>query len=391
MPLKQFDAPGFANDLDSDLKAGWSKKINNWIERERKNLPAPYNKFFFNELQHPETENGSVASITWEGFPRYWILRFPNDEQQRWEASEKLYTSQGETFRYQDEYLEWRGVKKNGKLDKVVFTCEGPEYWEFIADADEQLLLSLYRKYVSPAVQLNDLFTGTGTNRQYNRSNKWNTTDGIAHLTHPANTLGAEINLAARASVLRKKGNVDPVTDTHDLVCCSGFGVESRFSDPTIGAAVNSFVRQGFSVTLNNPIGLYIRKLDTSGIEVPEGYQIRDFWKVIRGDKDKGMILRAEFGVPDGADFSLEDVIVGGNPLKLGAQLAELVEMVIYGKAFKLENALPASVTCENFCDSLNALKASGNFEFVSAIINSNKSNSYIGLRMTAPEAEEVK
>ena len=31
----------------------------------------------------------------------------------------------------------------------------------------------------------------------YNPYNRWNTTDGIMHLTHPANTLSAEIKLGA--------------------------------------------------------------------------------------------------------------------------------------------------------------------------------------------------
>jgi hypothetical protein len=390
MPLQKFDTPGFESDLTDNQKTAWSNKINSWIEDERNNLGSPLDKFFFNELQHPETENGAIAPITWEGFPRFWKLQFPNDQQKRWEASEKLYKLRGVNCRYQDEYLEWHSYKVNGKLSKVIFSCEGPEYWEHIAQVDEQKLLNLYRTYISPNVQINDLFTIVAGVKTYNRSNKWNLTDGIVHLTHPANTLGAEINLAAQATILRKKGAVNPVTDTHDLICCSGYGAPDRFSDPTIGAGVNSFVRQGFSVTLNNPIGLYIHKLDTSGIEVPNGFQIKDFWKVTRGDKGKGMILRAEFSVPVGSNISLEDVKIGGNPLKYGAQLAEIIEMVLYGKAFKLENNLPASENCGNHCEAIASLSANRNIDFVNEKITLQKSEGKLGLRVTPSTFEKI-
>lgn len=388
MSLQQFNTPGFADDLPADLKNKWGNLIAAWIEKERNNLPVPYARFFFNELQHPEADNAVVLPITWEGFPRHWLLKYPNAEQtqQRWEASEKLYTFKGNKFRYQDEYLEWLSFRKDGKLDKVIFTCEGPEYWQFIAYQDGDILLSLYQKYVSTQVQKADLFTDAG---KYNPYNKWNTTLGIMHLIQPNNTLRAEINLAAGAVVLRKKGIADPVTDTHDLICCSGFGAEERFSDPSIGAAVNALVRQGLSVTLNDPIGLYIKKIKSAGIEVPDGYQVKDFWKVTRGDKDKGMILRAEFSLPAGANFSLEDVKIGGEPLRYGAQLAEMIEMVIYGKALKLENTLPQTEECGNYCNEKPAVNKLKNFAMISASIQFSNSSAQPGSRMIKYDFEE--
>ncbi|MEO6719020.1 MAG: hypothetical protein ABIN67_01600 [Ferruginibacter sp.] len=388
MPLQRFDTPGLTNDLPDNLKEKWSQLMLKWIIKERQNLPQAYRDFFFNELEHPEAENGTVLPITWEGFPRHWVLKYPNDVHMRWQASEKLYSSQGLPIRYQDEYLEWLSFKKNGKLDKVVFTCEGPEYWQFIAENDENILLSLYQQYVDPSIQKIDLFTGSGVARKYNPYNKWNTTDGIMHLIQPNNTLRAEINLAAGATVIRKKDNVNPVTNTHDLICCSGFGAEERFSDPTIGAAVNSLVRQGLSVTLNNPIGLYINKIKTAGIEVPQGYQVKDFWKVIRGNKEKGIILRAEFSAPSNSNINLEDVIVGGETLTYGAQLAEMVEMVIYGKAFKLVNNVPESEECENYCNQVTVLSADKNFAAINKEFGGSNQND-IGLRMIKYDFED--
>ena len=343
MSLQQFDPPGFATDLSAPQQQGWSRQINEWIEANRQ-LPAPYARYFFNELHHPEATNGIEAKITWEGFPRFWQLRYPDDEEKKYEAAEKLYKSETGIYRFQDEYLEWRSEYREGRFYRIIFTCEGPEYWRYIAEVDKDLLLRLYRQYVPGDIAIEDLFV----HGQYNPYNKWNTTHGIVHLTHGANTLGAEINLAARATVLRKKGTADPVTDSHDLICCSGYGNASRFSDPTIGASVNALVRQGLSVTLANPIGLYIHKLKTAGIVVPDGFAVKDFYQLIRGRE--GRVLRAEFRVPEGSAMSLEEVEVGGRPLRWGGQIAEMLEMVIYGKAFRLEQAIPPTQPCGNYC-----------------------------------------
>ena len=44
----------------------------------------------------------------------------------------------------------------------------------------------------------------------YNPYNRWNTTDGIMHLTQPSNSLSAEILLGADATVLRASGRGRP-------------------------------------------------------------------------------------------------------------------------------------------------------------------------------------
>src|SRR5262245_14933343 len=119
--------------------------------------------------------------------------------------------------RQQDEYCEWFVDRDAaGRVTRISFTAEGPEYWEEMAKVDPDLVVRLYQELVNPAVQRTDLFwqfdvagrnLDTGQfniifqRGEYNPYNKWNTTHGALHLTHPANTLGAEINLAADATV----------------------------------------------------------------------------------------------------------------------------------------------------------------------------------------------
>ena len=59
------------------------------------------------------------------------------------------------------------------------------------------------------------------------------------HLTQRANTLGAEINLAARATVLRRDHAGNRITDARRLISSSAFGSPDRSSDPNISQGVN--------------------------------------------------------------------------------------------------------------------------------------------------------
>ena len=146
-------------------------------------------------------------------------------------AEVKRYVKKGDNFEeisislraYQDEYLEWSVHKdqETGKIKEIIFTCEGPEYWNTVSQ-DKKLLLELYRKYGSEEVQESDLYHSRDIygrievseckyrynqivkKGDYNVWNKWNLSHAI-HLHQPNNSLAAEINIAARATILRKK------------------------------------------------------------------------------------------------------------------------------------------------------------------------------------------
>jgi hypothetical protein len=70
----------------------------------------------------------------------------------------------------------------------------------------------------------------------YNPANPWNissTTGTITHLIQPNNTLAAEIDIAAQATVIREIDG-DLVTESDRLIRCSGYGNPGRNSDPTV-------------------------------------------------------------------------------------------------------------------------------------------------------------
>jgi hypothetical protein len=250
--------------------------------------------------------------IPWKGFPKSISEWFnadtdPNGKQRAVATADVLAPlarvrrkDTGERWlilhRQQDEYCEWHADRNAaGQITRISFTAEGPEYWQTLAKVDPDLLLELYRKHISAAVQREDLFWPSDmideeTNQiafragDYNRWNKWTTQLGAMHLTHPANTLGAEINLAADATVVYAAvAPTPPDTLPGRLICCAGYGGVNRSSDPLIGAGVNELARAGKSVTLANPVGLYMSDVPIGGCAAPVGR-----WRTNNGARSYG-------------------------------------------------------------------------------------------------------
>jgi hypothetical protein len=179
-----------------------------------------------------------------------------------------------------------------------------------------------------------DLFTATGA---YNPLNKWNTGNGAMHLIQQNNTLGAEINIAAFATIKRKHPDGSVITDADELIRCAGFGQPGRASDPHIGDIVNGLARQGYSITIKNPIGLYIKSIDLTGFSKPDGSPITPkYFKITRGSMGQG--LRGVFKVPAGEksgghSFTVSDITIGGVKIAFGGQIAKRISIKLTGVA----------------------------------------------------------
>lgn len=286
--------------------------------------------------------------------------------------------------RPQDEYLEWHVVRDQvtGRITRLDFTAEAPEYWETLAETDSDLVQRLYSELLGVEVPKGDLFFAGNVfcqevefisenqvrnlghvrlfpddpdyeKGQYNRRNKWNTELGAVHLTQPNNTLFAEINLAALATQrFPVRPNLDTEVDRFSLTACGGYGALNRNSDPTIGYAVNSLALSGFRAMVSNPIGLYIGEIDVSGLRDPAGQTVRreDVLTIQRGslrDEDGlARVLRFSVHPPAGANYGLESCTFDGFPLTTGGPIARKTTVVIHGIAVPAEGEPPLA-TCE--------------------------------------------
>lgn len=413
MGIKMYDPPANMGDFDHipGQRQQWSNAVSGWIdeciESEKVTLHnggQPTDQVqFYNLIEQSPAGLSVDQEIIWNGFPRTLVLGLGNKLAAYKQAEELIalnaarpglptsqpfYTNPDKEtywndlqYRPLDEYCEFRVERDQhtNKIIRVTFTSEPPEYWmamhgdaltdlnndypgKYPFTGDRKYLLDLYHQYVSPHVKAEDLvFTHDYYDKgnlkpvflkgNYNPYNKWNSTNGIMHLSQPNNFLAAEIQLGADATILRHK-NGKPVVQADALVCCSGYGGTSRSSDPTIGASINDLARLGFWITIQNPVGLYMNDLNTQGFTKPNGESIdpKEYFHVLRGDVSKGMIERAVFEVPASEGFTVGDLKIAGIPIEWGGQIAEHMNIKIVGKAVGPGTFNNSMLTCNYHC-----------------------------------------
>ena len=307
--LARFSTPAGLPDPNADA---WSDRVGLML--------APYVDGSLPQFYDPTKKNTPAGTpepmVSWAAFPAALRAVIPS-QRERWKRADR---DRG----LQDEYCEWSVTRNDArKITRVSFTTEVPEYWEHLFETAPDKVLRLYRKLVDPAVKLSDLRAADGS---YRRENRWNSSQPgrLVHLTQGSNTLGAAIDLVARATVLRVKDG-QPVTNQQELVACAGLGNPLRNSDPQIASAVNVAAGEGDEITLTDPLGLHLGRPLTAGMVTPDGADAARFWKIERGDAEH--TLRARFEVPASRGYVVGDIEIGGRPIEFGGQLADRVQV----------------------------------------------------------------
>jgi hypothetical protein len=225
----------------------------------------------------------------------------------------------------------------------MVFTTETPDYYTFLFENDQDLLLSLYHRLIGNHVTIQDLTDNVGNYNVRNRHNVPGPGDTLGSILHMggngANLYIAAIVLAAQASWPSVDGSGNPITDEQGLIACRRFGVAHRHSDPFIGGQINQQVRLRKSVSLGGPPSLYIDSVNFADIVMPDGTSPTSLFTVERGDPNH--IMRLRVAPPDGATFALDDVLVRGQPLRFGSQLAEIMRIRVTALARSDSEAAP--------------------------------------------------
>src|SRR5581483_9682281 len=337
----RFDPPGFLDDFNDSQAQSWSDWISQQLDEARIKDGSDLGWLhdgprlqFFNPLKQPPDANATEIDITWTAFPRVIKLQSISN-QDRWRTADNSRDAQ-------DEYCEWSVFREQGKISRVTFTSEAAEYWRFMAAVNPAKVLALYQQHVNASIKLEDLFP----NGAYEPRNRWNhsTSGGAMHMVQRNNTLGAEIELAAAATIVRQR-NGTILTSEQELLACGKYGQPERNSDPHIGTLVNGLARKKADVTLANPIGIYIAGLSIVSWKTPDESSALDYWKITRGTKDKA--LRAEFEVPKEKGFSVGDISIYGYPIEFGSQIADFVTIKLTGLATRFGKS---TVPPENDC-----------------------------------------
>lgn len=350
-------------------------------------------------VTQPDPAAETLAIAPWGGFPRAVERRapwnFPTDPDDLtgiFRAVEEtgaedvgeatFFDSEGKVLELpvrhrQDEYLEW-AVRRNqqGKITSIIFVAEGYDYFSALFRHDEQLVTEIYRDFTGVnSIVADDLRAIKGVYVQgkggleewiepgaFNPRNKFNIDPGIVHLSHNANSLGAEVNLAGVSGVARKgvDGKTLPTGNAELLLCCSRGGNPNRNSDPLIGEQAYAQVLQKFRYTLANPVGLYIAGIDEARITTPAGDAIpREWWKVIRGHHlwmpGNSRVLRLELKVPEEAGFVVGDLLVDGSEIKFPGQIAQLLSVHLFVTRWqRQQDSVGIVLNCEGTCCRLS-------------------------------------
>lgn len=402
-----FDTPGWE---DSDLPPGVRDEWHKWHAREANDNimgmlrlvgsddPSSIPYVDPSREQIP-SDRGRPVSVDWEGFPAKVTARFGFGEASLMATEGKGYedivgiaadgyyagSQTGEKVdcmvrHRQDEYLEWHAERAAGKLQAVTFVSEGYDYWKFLFENGEHQRVVDYYQQVTGNTTLTRrdleatediyLYSSDGTRvarlvekGRYNYRNQFNQTAGIVHLSHGANSLGAEVNLAVTSCLPRTDSAGELVTGDRPkrLLCCTAGGDPNRSSDAIIAAGAYGEVtnpNRPKRFTLTNPVGLYIKTFNYSALRLPSGDSApREWWKVCRGsdasdpnDPWDSRILRLRVEVPKGEQWVLGDLTLGGGPLKHPAQLARLISMHLLVDTWDVADYSTMPIPCSAGC-----------------------------------------
>lgn len=335
--------------LQDSFHSAWTQRMTDVIERP----PRP---LFYDPVKTPTADDAEEATVRWTAFPKRLhpntATPTMNDFRQGDEGPDDPNHQPSNSRGWQDEYCEW-SIEKNsaGKITRVVFTCENPDYWDQLWDIDSDTVTNLYKTFISDQVIRSDLQHPNGS---YNWENKWNNSVQHAmHLVSRPNNLFAEVRLAADATIVRKRSDGTLISDRDELIKCANFGEEGRHSDPSIGAAVNGLARdeRAGQITLQDPFGLYIDKdaLDlASGFELPSNAPSethpRDYWNILRGTDD--FILRVEYSVPPAHGFTVGDIKIDGEQIQFAGQIASKMQIKLTAVFAMLDSGTPEAFFC---------------------------------------------
>ena len=311
MPLvTRFDTPGSLRDLPAGhaFYSAWHDAVDLLLEPPV-TTGTPRGEFF-----DPSDSNLDVAGVrrlTWMGFPRAFMTVDSRDDRAAAFAA-------CEDREVQEEYLEWHTTRRaDGTITKVVLVTETPEYWTALAGADRARVLALYRDLLGPGVAEAEVFSAGGA---YNPRNVWNTTRGIVHYIQRINTLRDAVGLAT--------GSVGTGAALDNFEVPSS---PKTSADPRVALDIGALARRGLSVTLSEPVGLYMVDWDDTGWTKPNGRPVGDYWNVRRGRA--GAALRLEYEVPASEGFVVGEIRVGGRRIEVGGQMADHVSVMMGGVA----------------------------------------------------------
>jgi hypothetical protein len=362
--------PGRLSDLEGAGLAAWEERLveiaTGAVRAAAKSARAAKET---DVIQFVAPEEASVAGrppaqVDWSGFPQRGKHCLRNDASV--DALLDWRDGRGDIGRnLQEEYLEWRCVRDaGGRITRIEFTTETPEYWETLAAyhpvkalrvigrfAGERIAdpMAVYGVANPAALSVEERRTRFRENMAYppglgaSRSHYNNGLRAITFMAQQNNTLSAAITLAAFAARQLGRahgaGGAVPLTGPLAIANTRQSAVDCRSSDPTIVGAVIELCWQGRKLAIGNPPGIYILGVDPSAFLLPDRsaavpVEWFDFQRGARAGASGGLEMsqRLVFEVPPGMGFVVGDLIdqATDEEIRAGAQVARHVRVGLH-------------------------------------------------------------
>jgi hypothetical protein len=359
--------PGGLEELGEAGRAAWQAHVDRLAESVAGELTA-------NGQAPQAVEDGGklaeVRTLEWPAVPARIVAAL--GRRKAMEELDRHDPERGDVGRSdQEEYLEWRLVRREGKPVGIEMTTELRDYWTVLAGHEPQRVLALAGRFggdegEAPAAAIYGMgreevlaatpqergiaFARTMLPGDAGGTSAWEFSpynDGRAALccmVQESNDLCAIVKLflgAARPLVVE-----DRITrhrrypsGSEAIAALKVSAQDGRNSDPLVVERVVRFVTEGRGVGFDDPAGVYIGQIQLHELAQPDGEDVPEEWvEMSRGTPaevatdGRSRAQRLELRLPDDADFSLADLVVrrSGERLRFGAQLAELVELCAY-------------------------------------------------------------
>lgn len=329
--VTRFDTPGGLRDFpdSSPFYDAWHREISSLFSLIAE-LPGSAPGSGFYDASVTEINVVGRRPLVWIGFPRQLLITdHPGGRREAFSKGETRGVAVPDGRTTQVEYLEWfTQCDERGRITKVTFTTETPEYWNalFRNPGGPNRVLELYRELLgNPGIELSEITDGSGN---YNPLNPWNTTRGIIHyiVNQPENTLQAALELV-RAGLA---GSL--VSDNFET-----FNDLPAAADPRVSIDTGGLMRKGLQITAADPVGIYVGGWDDTGWNKPDGSPVDNYWQVVRpAGASAPPALRLVYEVPAREGFVVSDIRIGGRPIEFGGQIAEHLTVFFTGLVGKL-------------------------------------------------------
>lgn len=369
-------APGFVSDLGPGGKLGWDSYFQTMLDGPE-GFPAQATQANGGQppsllLDGDPALQPGLVQVDWSGFPVRvkQAVDQPDKKLDRFIDWTRGGLTVGRAFCH-EEYLEWRSVHQaDGKLVRLEFTTETPDYWQKLARFEPLKVVELAGRFAGEPperVDVAELFgiadpfsvdpltsAGDAVEAAYRRQNFAGTDStglprpprgaynngakAIMHMANGVNSTNAALALAIFATYPHGKrvGTREVALSGPEAIeATDQAAVNCRNSDPTIVGALVGTVFAGAKVALMDPFGIYILSVDQSAFVLADGSPVPATWfSLQRGTSGsvnpigRDLFQRLVVQAPPGSGLTLSDMRdPDDNAVETGAQLARLINV----------------------------------------------------------------